>query len=83
LLGALTGEAGIPASAVGKIDLYPTRSYVAVARDWQADALTRLRAGKIKGRNFRVRALDEAHPRANAAASARAPKAPPRGRRPA
>jgi len=57
LLGALTGEAGLPATAVGKIDVFPTRTYVAIARDWQQKALARLRAGKIKGRNFRIRRL--------------------------
>jgi ATP-independent RNA helicase DbpA len=55
LLGALTGDAGLPASAVGKIDVFPTRSYVAIARDWSQKALQRLHAGKIKGRRFRVR----------------------------
>jgi ATP-independent RNA helicase DbpA len=57
LLGALTGDAGIPASAVGKIDVFPTRTYVAVARDWYDKALQRLRAGKIKGRTTRVRGM--------------------------
>ncbi len=55
LLGALTGDAGLPATAVGKIDVFPTRTYVAIAREWHEKALQRLRAGKIKGRNFRVR----------------------------
>jgi ATP-independent RNA helicase DbpA len=58
LLGALTGEAGIPAAAVGKIDVFPTRAYVAIAREWHRQALERLRAGRIKGRSFRVRRLD-------------------------
>jgi ATP-independent RNA helicase DbpA len=57
LLGALTGEAGLPATAVGKIDVFPTRTYVAIAREWHQKALERLRAGRIKGRNFRVRRL--------------------------
>jgi ATP-independent RNA helicase DbpA len=57
LLGALTGDAGIPAAAVGKIDVFPTRTYVAVARDWHEKALQRLRAGKIKGRTIRVRRI--------------------------
>jgi ATP-independent RNA helicase DbpA len=57
LLGALTGTAGLPASAVGKIDLFPTRTYVAIARDAANDAFQRLRSGKIKGRTFRVRRL--------------------------
>ncbi|HEY2344962.1 MAG TPA: ATP-dependent RNA helicase DbpA [Xanthomonadaceae bacterium] len=58
VVGALTGEAGLPADAIGKIDTFATRSYVAVQRDQAARALERLRAGRIKGRNFRVRRLD-------------------------
>jgi len=54
ILGALTGDAGLPSSAIGKIDVFATRAYVAVARDLAAMALSRLRAGKIKGRSFRV-----------------------------
>ncbi|MEI2454309.1 ATP-dependent RNA helicase DbpA [Lysobacter firmicutimachus] len=54
ILGALTGEAGLKADAIGKINVYPTRSYVAVARGQAAAALARLREGKIKGRKFRV-----------------------------
>jgi len=54
ILGALTGDAGLPGSAIGKIDVFATRAYVAVARDVAAKALSRLRAGKIKGRSFRI-----------------------------
>jgi ATP-independent RNA helicase DbpA len=54
ILGALTGDAGLQADAVGKIDVFATRSYVAIARDVADKALHRLRAGKIKGRSFRV-----------------------------
>jgi ATP-independent RNA helicase DbpA len=54
ILGALTGDAGLPAEAVGKIDVFPTRSYVAIRRAEAGKALTRLRDGKIKGRNVRV-----------------------------
>jgi ATP-dependent RNA helicase DbpA len=57
LLGALTGDAGLPGTAVGKIDVFPTRTYVAIAREWHDKALRRLRAGKIKGRTFRVRGI--------------------------
>ena len=57
ILGALTGDAGLPATAVGKIDVFATRSYVAIQRDVANKALERLRAGKIKGRNLRVRPL--------------------------
>jgi ATP-independent RNA helicase DbpA len=54
VLGALTGDAGLVAANVGKIDVFATRSYVAIAREVADKALNRLRAGKIKGRNFRV-----------------------------
>jgi ATP-independent RNA helicase DbpA len=58
IVGALTGEAGgLHKDAIGKIDVYATRSYVAVARAEAAHALDQLRAGKIKGRKFRVSRL--------------------------
>ena len=57
ILGALTGDAGLPASAIGRIAIHPTRSYVAIAREQAARALKQLEAGKIKGRRFRVRPL--------------------------
>ncbi len=57
LLGGLTGHAGLPGAAVGKIDVFPTRTYVAVVRAWHEKALQRLRAGKIKGRTFRIRRI--------------------------
>ncbi len=57
ILGALTGDAGLAASAIGKIDIFATRSYVAIQRAQANNALARLDAGKIKGRNFRVRKI--------------------------
>lgn len=57
ILGALTGDAGLDAKDIGKIDVFATRAYVAIRRDLANKALERLRAGKIKGRNFRVRPL--------------------------
>ncbi|GAB3336691.1 ATP-dependent RNA helicase DbpA [Marilutibacter aestuarii] len=57
IVGALTGDAGLHKDAIGKIDVYATRSYVAIARPQAAAALERLRAGKIKGRRFRVSRL--------------------------
>ncbi|MDY6947782.1 MAG: ATP-dependent RNA helicase DbpA [Pseudomonadota bacterium] len=59
LLGALTGEAGIAGSSVGKIDVFPTRTYVALERASHVRAMQRLRAGKIKGRTFRIRRIGE------------------------
>jgi ATP-independent RNA helicase DbpA len=57
IVGALTGEAGLHKDAIGKIDVFATRSYVAIARKQADKALAQLRAGKIKGRKFRVNAL--------------------------
>jgi ATP-independent RNA helicase DbpA len=57
IVGALTGDAGLHKDSVGKIDVFATRSYVAIARNHAKHALTQLRAGKIKGRKFRVNLL--------------------------
>ncbi len=57
ILGALTGDAGLAATAVGKIDIYATRAYVAIARAQYDAARKRLDQGRIKGRRFRVRTL--------------------------
>ncbi len=54
LLGALTGDVGLPGDAVGKIDILPQRAYVSVKREHAERALAGLRKGKIKGRTFRV-----------------------------
>ncbi|MBL8268513.1 ATP-dependent RNA helicase DbpA, partial [Steroidobacter sp.] len=59
LLGALTGEAGLPGTAVGKINVFPTRTYVAIDRGSHMHAIKSLRAGKIKGRTFRIRKIGE------------------------
>jgi len=57
IVGALTGEAGLHKDAIGKIDVFATRSYVAIARAKVGQALAHLRSGKIKGRKFRVQRL--------------------------
>ncbi|MCX7557635.1 ATP-dependent RNA helicase DbpA [Xanthomonadaceae bacterium JHOS43] len=57
ILGALTGAAGLKADDIGKIDIFPTRSYVAVRSGLIKTTVAGLQAGKIKGRNFRVRAM--------------------------
>lgn len=55
ILGALTGEAaGLPGSAVGKIEIHDNFAYVAVAFEVADTALERLRDGRIKGKKFRV-----------------------------
>jgi ATP-independent RNA helicase DbpA len=57
ILGALTGDAGLDAKDIGKIDVYAVRAYVAIRRALANKALERLRDGKIKGRKLRVRPL--------------------------
>ena len=54
ILGALTGDAGIAGSEVGKIDIFDAHAYVAVKRDSVDKAFACLKNGKIKGRNFNV-----------------------------
>jgi ATP-independent RNA helicase DbpA len=58
LLGALTGDAGLHKDAVGKINTFDTRTYFAIEKSQAKLALQRLREGKIKGKNFRVRPID-------------------------
>jgi ATP-independent RNA helicase DbpA len=57
LLGALTGDIGLPGDVVGKIDILARHTYVAIRSDRAELALQGLRAGKIKGRSFRARVL--------------------------
>ena len=59
VLGALTGEAGLAADQIGKINVNEQSTYVAVARGIARQALKRLQDGKIKGKKVRVRLLDE------------------------
>jgi len=57
ILGALTGDTGIEGKYVGKINIFDRWSYVAVERSQADRALKKLGAGKIKGKNFRIRKL--------------------------
>ncbi|HAB87176.1 MAG TPA: ATP-dependent RNA helicase DbpA, partial [Pseudomonas sp.] len=54
---ALTGDAGLPGSQVGKIAIFDFQAFVAVERDAAKQALKRLNEGKIKGRSLKVRVL--------------------------
>ncbi|QSZ40758.1 ATP-dependent RNA helicase DbpA [Sulfurimonas aquatica] len=54
LLGALTGDAGLAGSSIGKIDIYDRQSYVAIESKFIDDAHKRLNSGKIKGKKFSV-----------------------------
>lgn len=55
ILGALTGENGIPGAQVGKIHLFDNWAYVAVSRDAVKPALKKLAEDKLKGRSVKVR----------------------------
>ena len=57
ILGALTGDAGLPGASIGKITIADYSSYVAVSRDVLRQAMNYLSQGKIKGRNVRARRL--------------------------
>ncbi len=63
VLGALTAE--LPGSRqftreqVGKITVTEQSTYVAVARDMAADAVHKLATGKVKGKQVKVRALED------------------------
>ena len=55
LLGALTGDAGLAGSQIGKIDIFDMTSYVAIERGALRQALNYLANGKVKGRTVRAR----------------------------
>jgi ATP-independent RNA helicase DbpA len=57
LLGALTGDAGLPGSQIGKIDIFEMMSFVAVERPALRQAMNYLANGKVKGRNVRARKI--------------------------
>ena len=57
ILGALTAQNGIAGAAVGKINIFDNRSYVAVKIEVAKSALKILSNGKLKGRSFRTRQL--------------------------
>lgn len=52
ILGALTGEAGLDGSSIGKIDIYDRQSYVAIETEFIDEAYEKLKKGKIKGKSF-------------------------------
>ena len=58
ILGALTGEGGIAGSEVGRIDLFDLHTYVAIMRQSIGAALACLGRNRIKGRFFKVRAIN-------------------------
>jgi ATP-independent RNA helicase DbpA len=67
VLGALTGDAGLDAKAIGKIAIADNVSHVAISRAALHQAMRYLSQGKVKGRAIRARHLGStefpAHPR--------------------
>jgi ATP-independent RNA helicase DbpA len=57
LLGALTGEAGLKGSQIGRIDIFDLSSYVAIEHEAVRKALDYLARGKVKGRSVRARKI--------------------------
>ncbi len=57
ILGALTGVGGLNGSNIGKIDIFATRSYVAIHHNLLDQVMKKLEVGKIKARHFRLRKL--------------------------
>ncbi len=58
VLGALTGDGGLPAEQIGKINVNEFSTYVAVAREIAAKALKALNDGKVKGKKVKARAVE-------------------------
>ncbi len=52
ILGALTGDIGLDALKIGKIDIYERQSYVAIDGKIIDDVLSKLQKSKIKKRKF-------------------------------
>ena len=57
ILGALTAENGIPAAAIGRIDILEHASYVAIDADWVQQAMQQLETRRIKAQKFKIRRL--------------------------
>lgn len=57
ILGALTKDAGLAGDSIGKIDIGPMYSYVAIQRKHAETALANFKNGKLKGRRVNVRKL--------------------------
>ncbi len=52
ILGALTGDAGLKGSDIGKIDIYDRQAYVAIQRRFIDEAQKSISQGKIKSKKF-------------------------------
>lgn len=57
IVGGLTGKTGIKGDQVGKIQVFDVKAYVAVETKVKNAALKKISNDKMKGKNFRVRAI--------------------------
>ncbi len=57
ILGALTGDAGLQGSQIGKIDIFDIASYIAIERKALRKVLDYFANGKIKGKTVRARMI--------------------------
>lgn len=57
ILGALTKDAGLQGSEIGKIDIFDIASYIAIDRKSLRKVLDYFANGKIKGRNVKARMI--------------------------
>ncbi len=57
ILGALTKDAGLAGEKIGKIDITPLYSYVAIHQSQADKAFNYLKNGKLKGRKVNIRKL--------------------------
>jgi ATP-dependent RNA helicase DbpA len=57
IVGGLTGKTGIKGDQVGKIQVFDVKAYVAVESKVIKAAIKKISTDKMKGKNFRVRAI--------------------------
>ncbi len=57
IVGGLTGKTGIKGDQVGKIQVFDVKAYVAVDSKVVKAAIKKISTDKMKGKNFRVRAI--------------------------
>lgn len=57
LLGALTKDAGLAGSEIGKINIYSNMSFIAIERKALPKVLSYFKNGKVKGRRVKAREL--------------------------
>jgi ATP-independent RNA helicase DbpA len=58
VLGSLVKDGGIPAKAIGRIDLMPKVCAVAIEASYLQQAIQHLRTGRVKNKRVRIQVLD-------------------------